>query len=70
MVAQQVRDAIGKTLYVIKVGFLNEESQAEQLIEAVAPFADALSMTNCISATVRDVGGARLFDGQPRGIGG
>ena len=31
---------------------------------------DALSMTNCISATVRDERGAKLFNGQPRGIGG
>jgi dihydroorotate dehydrogenase len=70
LVASRVREAIGATPYVIKIGFIAEDSLAEALLEAVAPHADALSMTNCISATVRDESGTVLFAGQPRGIGG
>lgn len=69
LVADQVRAAIGKTPYLIKVGFVQGEALAGQLLAAVAPFADALAMTNCISATVRRPDGS-LFNGEPRGIGG
>jgi dihydroorotate dehydrogenase len=69
-VAQRVREAVGTTPYVIKVGFISAELPTEQFLDAVAPFADALSMTNCIAATVRHCDGGPLFDGQPRGIGG
>jgi len=69
-VAQRVREAIGKTPYLIKIGFLRDEELAEQLLDAVSPFADALSMTNCIAATVRGDDGNKLFGGQARGIGG
>jgi len=70
VVAERVRQAIGKTPYVIKVGFLPDGVEAEALLDAVSPFADALCMTNCISATVRRADGELLFAGQPRGIGG
>ncbi|HMC12234.1 MAG TPA: tRNA-dihydrouridine synthase [Pirellulaceae bacterium] len=70
LVAQRVRDAIGKTPFVIKVGFLDDMLSCAELLDAVAPFADALAMTNCIAATVHGPGGAALFNGQPRGIGG
>ena len=70
VVAHRVRDAIGKTPYVIKIGFVSDQLLAEQLLDAVGPFADALSMTNCIAATVQRSDGTALFDGQPRGIGG
>lgn len=68
-VAQHVREAIGRTPYLIKIGFLESESLAEQLLDAVAPHADALAMTNCISASVWQER-QPLFDGQLRGIGG
>jgi dihydroorotate dehydrogenase (NAD+) catalytic subunit len=70
IVAQRVREAVGKTPYVIKVGFSTDPAQANELVDAVASYADALSMTNCISATVRGSDGAPLFNGDPRGIGG
>jgi dihydroorotate dehydrogenase len=40
------------------------------LLEAVAPYVDALAMTNSIAATVRQADGQLLFDGQRRGICG
>jgi dihydroorotate dehydrogenase (NAD+) catalytic subunit len=70
LVAQRVRQSIGKTPYVIKVGFFDDSLPCGELLDAVAPFADALAMTNCIAASVEGAGGAPLFDGQPRGIGG
>jgi dihydroorotate dehydrogenase len=70
IVAQRVRSSIGQTPYVIKVGFFDDRSQCGKLLEAVAPFADALAMTNCIAAEVERPDGATLFGGQPRGIGG
>jgi dihydroorotate dehydrogenase (NAD+) catalytic subunit len=70
VVAQCVRDAIGKTPYVIKVGFVPDEPLIEQLLDAIAPVADALAMTNCIAAKVHRSDGTPLFDGQGRGIGG
>jgi dihydroorotate dehydrogenase (NAD+) catalytic subunit len=70
LVAERVRAAIGTKPYIIKVGFLNDAALVEPLLAAVAPFADALAMTNCISATVHQPDGTPLFAGQPRGIGG
>jgi dihydroorotate dehydrogenase len=70
LVAQCVRDAIGGTAYLIKVGLVNDSELAAQLLDAVAPFADALAMTNCISAQVSGLENDLMFDGQPRGIGG
>ena len=70
LVAEKVRDAIGKTPCIIKVGFFDDKSQCSELLDAVAPFVDALAMTNCIAATVGGPSDAALFGGQPRGIGG
>jgi len=70
VVAERVREAIGRAPYIIKVGFVGDDSLAGELLEAVAPYADALGMTNCITATVKRSDGTDLFGGQPRGIGG
>jgi dihydroorotate dehydrogenase (NAD+) catalytic subunit len=70
IVAQRVRDTIGATPYIIKLGFVEDEQLATQLVERLSPFADAFSMTNCISATVSEPSGLQLFGGQGRGIGG
>jgi dihydroorotate dehydrogenase len=69
-VAQRVREAIGTAPYLIKIGFINDSEIAAQLLDAVVPFADALAMTNCIAAQVRDLDNEWMFDGQPRGVGG
>ena len=70
IVAHRVRAAIGSTPFVIKIGHVPDEEQAAALLDAVAPVADALSMTNCVTARVRDSAGSLLFGGEPRGIGG
>jgi len=68
-VAEKVRDAIGKNPFIIKVGYFDDPASAAALLTAIAPYADALAMTNCISAHVERKG-EPLFDKQARGIGG
>jgi dihydroorotate dehydrogenase (NAD+) catalytic subunit len=69
-VARTIREAVGRTPFVIKIGYLADERQIDQFVAAVGPLVDAFSMTNCLSATVRQPDGQPLFDGQPRGIAG
>lgn len=69
-VAACVRQAIGKTPYIVKVGHLTSPSDMDSLLMALAPHADAVAMTNSVAATIVDGQGRRLFDGQKRGICG
>jgi dihydroorotate dehydrogenase len=70
LVAQCVREAIGATPYLIKIGLVESTTLAAQLLAAVAPHVDALAMTNCISAQVSGPDHELMFDGAARGIGG
>ncbi len=70
LVAEQVRQAIGPTPLVIKIGHVRREDDAEQLLAAVGDVADALAMTNSVATTVLGAGGKLLFDGQRRGVCG
>ena len=70
LVTARVREAIGSTPYIIKVGHVSERDAAEQLLESVVPFVDAIAATNSVAATVRGLDGKPLFDGQCRGICG
>lgn len=69
-VAAAIREAIGTTPLVLKIGRTTQRQHAEELVHAIAPFADGLAMTNSISAKVHSPNGQPLFDGQPRGICG
>jgi dihydroorotate dehydrogenase (NAD+) catalytic subunit len=70
-VAEVVREQIGNTPYILKIGKMLGREEAIALLDAVAPHADALAMTNSIAATVRSTDGqSQLFDGQKRGICG
>ncbi|GAB5402740.1 MAG: diguanylate cyclase [Aureliella sp.] len=68
-VAKRIRSAVGSTPLILKIGYVEQRSLAEELVDAVGSTVTALSMTNCISATVAGESDA-YFDGQPRGIGG
>ena len=71
IVAGRVRAAIGgATPLIIKIGHLSEEAEAAALLDALAPHADALAMTNSVATRVRTPDGGFLFDGQRRGICG
>jgi len=70
LVAERIRDAVGKTPFIIKIGSMTDRAAAAELLDAVAPFVDALAMTNSVATKVRQPDGAYLFDGQRRGICG
>ncbi|MBX3437616.1 MAG: hypothetical protein KF861_09010 [Planctomycetaceae bacterium] len=70
VVAQRVREAIGATPYLLKIGHFTESDSASQLLKAVSRYVDGLAMTNSVAATVRDAAGNVMFDGQKRGICG
>lgn len=69
VVAERVRDAIGSTPYIVKIGRVSTEADAALLLSAVGPHINGIAMTNSIAARVID-GDSLLFDGQPRGICG
>jgi len=69
-VAERVAAAIGSVPYVIKIGHVANGRQAEEMIDAFAPYAAALAMTNSVATTVADSEGRLQFEGQPRGICG
>ena len=71
LVAQRLRDAVGDTPLVLKIGHVPEAESASLLLEAVAPAVDGLAMTNSVAVTVLDAStGKLLFDGERRGICG
>lgn len=70
LIAKRVRDAVGSTPYLVKIGHLTDQGAAEELLQAVAPFVDAVVMTNTIPATVAAKDGSLMWEGQKRGIGG
>jgi dihydroorotate dehydrogenase (NAD+) catalytic subunit len=69
-VAARLREEIGSIPLLIKIGHVTDEPSATGLAKALAPYADALVMINCIAATVLDEHHKPLFDGQRRGIAG
>ncbi len=70
LVAAKVREAIPKVPYLIKIGHVRDPLAAEKLLEAVAPFANALAMTNSVAALVQKPDGELMFQGERRGICG
>lgn len=70
IVAARVRDAIGRTPFLIKIGHVMNRELAETLIDAVGPHIDGIASTNSVATTVRTDDGSLLFDGQCRGICG
>ena len=69
-IASTVRARLGRTPLVLKIGLFQTDEQAEALVRAVSPYANALSSTNSITAAVRGADGEPLFGGLRRGIGG
>jgi dihydroorotate dehydrogenase len=69
-IASTIRARIGAMPLALKVGLFPGPDEAEALVRAVSPFADAVSATNSITARVRDEDNQVLFGGLRRGIGG
>ena len=70
VVAERIREAIGGTPFLIKIGRTTEHQDADALLNAVGPFVDALAMTNSVATKVKQPDGSYLFDGERRGICG
>lgn len=70
IVAEKVREAIGKVPLVIKIGHIDNDEAIEAVLQSLAPFATALAMTNSVATTIADRDGTLLFEGSPRGICG
>jgi dihydroorotate dehydrogenase len=70
LVAQKVREAIGRVPFIVKVGHVEQSEAAATLLDAIGPHVSALAMTNSVATTIVDEAGKRLFDGQQRGICG
>jgi len=70
LVAQHVRSAIGETPYLIKIGHVRHEEDAERLLDAVSDTVDGLAMTNSVATTVAGPSAALMFAGERRGICG
>jgi dihydroorotate dehydrogenase len=70
IIARQVRQGIGDTPLVAKVGYFAQPAESERLLEALAGDVTAIAATNCIAAKVVDGAGRAMFEDQPRGIAG
>ena len=70
LIAARVRDCVGKVPYLVKVGHVTDRAGAAALVSALAPYTDALAMTNSVATTVTGPDGKLLFDGERRGICG
>ena len=68
-VARDVRQRIGSTPLLLKIGYVGQEPEAKKLASEVAGLANGLVMINCIPSRVQNDSGL-LFDGQKRGIAG
>jgi dihydroorotate dehydrogenase len=69
-VVQAVREAIGRTPYIVKIGHLVDVPLATDLLRALSPHVTALAMTNSVATQVIDEAGQPLFSGERRGICG
>jgi dihydroorotate dehydrogenase len=65
-----VKQRIGRTPYVVKIGHVSDEHAARGLLESLNGIADGLAMTNSIAARVFSPQIGRLFDGELRGVCG
>lgn len=70
LVAEVIRDAIGATPLIIKIGFVPPDVSVEPLVTSLDGVVDALAMTNSIASKVATADGTLMFDGQQRGICG
>jgi dihydroorotate dehydrogenase len=70
IVAARLRQAVGATPLLVKIGHVIEEALAADLVRALEPHAQALVMVNCIAANVVAADSGPFFGGERRGIAG
>jgi dihydroorotate dehydrogenase len=64
-VAKGIREVIGGTPLIIKVGYYQNDSDMERLAEIVDAYADGVSGINTLAAEVRDAAGNQALPGSP-----
>jgi len=69
LTAEKVRSRIGDLPLIVKIGRVENQAAATELLEAIGPHISALAMTNSIASTIGS-GEEQLFAGQPRGVCG
>lgn len=70
LVASRVKEVSSSVPYLIKIGHVPDQKQAQELLQAIQPFASGIAMTNSVATTVIDKQGKPLFSGELRGICG
>ncbi|MEZ6123051.1 MAG: hypothetical protein R3C49_07740 [Planctomycetaceae bacterium] len=70
LVSQRIRNAIGQTPLVLKIGRVTRIEEAAALVQHTAATIHGLAMTNSVTARVCDESGRQLFGGERRGICG
>lgn len=64
-VAKGIRDVIGNTPLILKVGYYQDDTQLERLAEIANEYADSVSGINTLQAEVRDAAGDQALPGSP-----
>lgn len=70
VVAKAIRERIGDTPLVFKIGHMTDPFAAERLLESLSGSVTAIAMTNSVAGRVRTPQNEALFDGDRRGICG
>ena len=70
LVASVIREAVGNVPLVIKIGFVPDPNQVQELVANLEGLVDGLSMTNSLASRVVTQQGEKLFLGEQRGICG
>ncbi len=65
LVAKGIRDAIGETPLILKVGYYKDDADMERLAEIADAYADGISGINTLQAEVRDAKGDQALPGSP-----
>lgn len=64
-VAKGIRDVIGNTPFILKVGYYQDDAQLEKLAEIAQEYADSVSGINTLQAEIRDAEGNQALPGSP-----
>lgn len=64
-VAKGIRDVIGNTPLILKVGYYQDDAQLEKLAEIANEYADSISGINTLQAEVRNAKGEQALPGSP-----
>lgn len=64
-VAKGIRDVIGSTPFILKVGYYQDDAQLERLAEIANEYADSVSGINTLQAEIRNEAGEQALPGSP-----